>query len=449
MHPLPVLPSGRLEQRFADKKPRYTKPEAITEANRCIYCVDAPCIKACPTGIDIPTFIHKISTENVKGAARTILAENILGASCARVCPVEELCAGACVYNAWGREPIAIGRLQRHATEATLEQTPLSQLLPAKKPATGKKVALIGSGPACIAAAGLLALEGHAAVIFDKKSIPGGLNTLGIAPYKQSGDAALAEIHQVLQLGDIKLELGVEVVAGAAGPGQVSAEALVQDYDAVFIGVGLGPDSALGVAAERGAGVHGAVELIERIKADPKLSLDGVKRAFVIGGGNTALDIAHELAVLGVEDVALVYRRGEPEMSGYAHELASAREDGVRLLAHRVVTEVLRDADGKLTGARLAHAKDGKAVPGTEETVAVDLLALAIGQSVATGIARAFPGVELDQKGRVVVDAKTHRTGHAKVWAGGDCVNGGKEVVNAVQEAKIAVRDIVRALGGK
>jgi dihydropyrimidine dehydrogenase (NAD+) subunit PreT len=449
MHPLPVLPSGRLEQRFADKKPRYTKPEAITEANRCIYCVDAPCIKACPTGIDIPTFIHKISTENVKGAARTILAENILGASCARVCPVEELCAGACVYNTWGREPIAIGRLQRHATEATLEQTPLSQLLPARKPGTGKKVALIGSGPACIAAAGLLALEGHGAVIFDKKRIPGGLNTLGIAPYKQSGDAALAEIHQVLQLGDIKLELGVEVVAGAAGAGQVSAEALARDYDAVFIGVGLGPDSTLGVAGEQGAGVHGAVELIERIKADPELSLDGVKRAFVIGGGNTALDIAHELAVLGVEDVALVYRRGEPDMSGYAHELASAREDGVRLLAHRVVTEVLRDASGKLTGVRLAHAKDGKAVPGTEETVAVDLIALAIGQSVATGIAKAFPGVELDRKGRVVVDAKTHRTGHAKVWAGGDCVNGGKEVVNAVQEAKIAVRDIARALGGK
>lgn len=449
MHPLPVLPSGRLEQRFDDKKPRYTKPEAVTEANRCIYCVDAPCIKACPTGIDIPTFIHKISTENIKGAARTILAENILGASCARVCPVEELCAGACVYNTWGREPIAIGRLQRHATEATLEQTPLAQLLPAKKPATGKRVALVGSGPASIAAAGLLAIEGHSAVIFDKKQIPGGLNTLGIAPYKQSGDAALQEIQQVLALGDIKLELGVEIVTGAAGKGQVSVDTLLKDFDAVFLGLGLGPDSALGVAGEQGPGVWGAVDLIEHIKADPKLSLEGVKRAFVIGGGNTALDIAHELKLLGVEDVALVYRRGEKDMSGYAHELASARADGARLLEHRVVTEVLRDAAGKLTSVRLAHAKDGKAVAGTEETVQVDLIALAIGQSVATGIAKGFPGVELDKKGRVVVDAKTQRTGHGQVWAGGDCVNGGKEVVNAVQEAKIAVRDIVRALGGK
>lgn len=449
MHPLPVLPSGRLEQRFADKKPRYSKPEAITEANRCIYCVDAPCIKACPTGIDIPTFIHKISTENIKGAARTILAENILGASCARVCPVEELCAGACVYNTWGREPIAIGRLQRHATEATLETTPLSALLPAKKPSTGKKVALVGAGPASIAAAGLLALEGHKAVLFEKKALPGGLNTLGIAPYKQSADAALEELRQVLALGDIELKLGVEVVAGQAGAGQVSAEALLKDYDAVFLGLGLGPDSALGVPGEAGAGVYGAVDLIERIKADPKLSLEGVSRAFVIGGGNTALDIAHELKLLGVADVALVYRRGEQDMSGYAHELASAREDGVRLLEHRVVTEVLRDGAGKLSGVTLAEAKGGKAVAGTEETVSVQLLALAIGQSVATGIASAFSGVELDQKGRVVVDPATHRTGNPKVWSGGDCVNGGKEVVNGVQEAKIAVRDIVRALGGK
>ncbi|HEY1089101.1 MAG TPA: FAD-dependent oxidoreductase [Archangium sp.] len=450
MHSLPVLPSGRLEQRFEDKKPRYSKPEAITEANRCLYCVEAPCIKACPTGIDIPTFIHKISTENVKGAARTILAENILGASCARVCPVEELCAGACVYNTWGREPIAIGRLQRFATEATLEKTPLTAMLPAKKPSTGKRVALVGSGPASIAAAGLLALEGHKAVIFDKKNVPGGLNTLGIAPYKQSGDAALAEIDQVVALGDIELKLGVEVVSGAAsGQHQASAQKLLEEYDAVFLGLGLGPDSALGVAGEQGPGVWGAVELIERIKADPKLTLDGVKRAFVIGGGNTALDIAHELKLLGVQDVALVYRRGEKDMSGYVHELASAREDGARLLENGVVTEVLRDASGKLTGVKLARAENGKAIAGTEETVAVDLIALAIGQSVATGVAKAFSGVELDKKGRVVVDPKTHRTGHAKVWAGGDCVNGGKEVVNGVQEAKIAVRDMLRVLGGK
>ncbi|MFT3711328.1 MAG: FAD-dependent oxidoreductase [Archangium sp.] len=439
MHPLPVLPSGRLEQRFKESKPAYSRAEAVTEANRCLYCVDAPCIKACPTGIDIPTFIHKISTENITGAARTILSENILGASCARVCPVEVLCAGACVYNAWGREPIAIGRLQRFATETTLQSKPLSTLMPAKKPSTGKKIAIIGAGPASIAAAGLLALEGHQACIFEKKNIPGGLNTLGIAPYKQSGDQALEEIGWVFGLGDVQLMTGVEVVAGNGGQDQVGAASLLKDFDAVFLGLGLGADSKLGVPHEDGAGVWGAVDLIEKIKADPALTVAGVKRALVIGGGNTAIDIAHELKLLGIADVAMVYRRTEADMSGYVHELAYARKHGVRLIENGVVAEFIRDGAKKLTGVKLTSG----------EVISTELVALAIGQATATGVAKAFPGVELDKKGRVVVDTKTGRTGNAKVWSGGDCVNGGKEVVNAVQEAKLAVRDIIRSLGGK
>jgi glutamate synthase (NADPH/NADH) small chain len=446
LHQLPVLPEGRLEQRFAESKPAYSTGEAVTEANRCLYCVDAPCVKACPTGIDIPNFIHKISTGNVAGAARTILKENLLGVSCTRVCPVEVLCAGACVYNAWGREPIAIGRLQRYATEGSLKEHGLSKLVAAKKPSTGKKVALIGAGPASIAAAGLLALEGHRAVIFEKKAVPGGLNTLGIAPYKQSANAALDEIRHVVALGDVELKFGVEVVAGAAGAGQVSAEQLLKDYDAVFLGLGLGPDSALGATSEQGKGVWGAVDLIERIKADPKLALNGVKRAVVVGGGNTAIDIAHELKLLGVPDVAMVYRRTEKDMSGYAHELAHARKHGVRLVEQRVVTAFTRAADGTLTGVTLARAENGKPVAGDTEALSCELAALAIGQATATQVAKAFPGVQVD-KGNIVVDPKTHRTGHAKVWSGGDCVNGGKEVVNAVQEAKLAVRDMLRALG--
>lgn len=446
MHQLPVLPEGRLEQRFAESKALYSTGEAVTEANRCLYCVDAPCVKACPTGIDIPTFIHKISTGNVAGAARTILKENVLGASCARVCPVEVLCAGACVYNAWGREPIAIGRLQRYATEGALKEHGLPKLLAPKKKPTGKQVALIGAGPASIAAAALLALEGHRAVIFEKKAVPGGLNTLGIAPYKQSANAALDEIRHVLALGDIELRHGVEVVAGAAGAGQVSAEQLLKDYDAVFLGLGLGPDSALGAAGEQGRGVWGAVELIERIKADPELALAGVKRAVVVGGGNTAIDIAHELKLLGVADVAMVYRRAEKDMSGYAHELAHARKHGVRLVEQRVVTAFERAADGALVGLTLARAENGKPVAGETERLSCELVALAIGQATATQVAKAFPGVQVD-KGNIVVDPKTHRTGHPKVWSGGDCVNGGKEVVNAVQEAKLAVRDMLRALG--
>ena len=424
------------------------RSEAVTEANRCLYCVEAPCIKACPTGIDIPNFIHKISTGNVTGAARTILKENILGASCARVCPVEVLCAGACVYNAWEREPIAIGRLQRFATEATMEKRSMASLMPAKKPPTGKKIALIGAGPASLAAAGLLALEGHLAVIFERKSIPGGLNSLGIAPYKQSGNQALEEMGWVMGLGDVQLKVEVDVVAGQAGMGQVSTESLLKDFDAVFLGLGLGADSKLKVPGEDGAGVYGAVDLIEKIKADPKLKLDGVKRALVIGGGNTAIDIAHELKLLGVDDVAMVYRRAVGSMSGYVHELAHARKHGVRLIEDRVVAEFVRDG-GKLIGAKLSRAENGKPVHGHDEHLACELIALAIGQATATTMAKGFPGVVLDKHGNITVDPKTQRTGNPKVWSGGDCVNGGKEVVNAVQEAKIAVRDMLSALGAK
>ncbi|MBX5482297.1 MAG: FAD-dependent oxidoreductase [Myxococcaceae bacterium] len=446
MQPRPALPPGRLEEKFDDKKPRYDAAEAVAEANRCLYCSDAPCIAACPTGIDIPTFIHKIATGNTKGAARTILSANILGASCAQACPVEVLCAGACVYNLWGREPIQIGRLQRFAVETTLEKAPR---LFQPNPRTGKKIALVGSGPASIAAAGLLALEGHTCVIFERKELPGGLNTLGIAPYKMKGPDAIRELEWILSLGDIELRTGVEVVGGrASGPRQISAEELISQYDAVFLGLGLGADSKIGIEGEDGPGVWGAVDLIERIKAQPGFALGGVKRAVVVGGGNTALDIAHELSLLGVE-VDMVYRRSEAEMSGYRHELDGARKDGVRLIENRQPVAVLRDEAGKVTGVRVQRTEGGRPLPGTDEVISADLVAVAIGQNRATQVALAFPGVQLDAKGRVVVDPKTHRTGNPKVWSGGDCVNGGKEVVNAAAEARTAVRDIVAALSGR
>jgi dihydropyrimidine dehydrogenase (NAD+) subunit PreT len=438
------LPQGRAEEGFQDKKPLYTPAEAMAEANRCLYCSDAPCIQACPTAINIPEFIRKIGTGSIKGAARTILSANILGQSCAQVCPVEVLCAGSCVYTGWGREPINIGRLQRYAVETTLAKTP--DLLKAKPP-TGKRIAMVGSGPASIAAAGMLALEGHTCIIYERKTIPGGLNSLGIAPYKFKGMEALQEMEWVLSLGRIELRTGIEVVEQAKGPHQVSASELLASHDAVFLGLGLGADSKLGVPGEEGEGVHGATHLIERIKTDPGLTLQGVKRAFVVGGGNTALDIAHELALLGVE-VEMVYRRSEKEMGGYVHELDAARLDGVRLVENRQPVEIIRKG-GKVVAVRLAVTRDGKPVPGSEELVPVELVAMAIGQERATGVARAFPGVELDGRGRVKVDAATHRTGHAKVWSGGDCVNGGKEVVNAVAEAKVAVRDIQRHLAGE
>ncbi len=440
------LPPGRLEERFHEKKPLYDEHEALTEANRCLYCVDAPCVTACPTKIDVPTFIHKVATGNVRGAARTILTENLLGESCGQVCPVETLCAGACVYNAWERPPIQIGRLQHYAVTTAIANKPdLFELAPE----TGKTVALVGAGPASIAAAGWLALRGHRAVVFEKKTIPGGLNTLGIAPYKMKGDAALKEIAWVLGLakGRIELRLGVDVVAGAAGAEEVSAAALLADYDAVFLGLGLGADSAMGVPGEDGEGVVGATAFIERLKADPALTLDGVQRAIVVGGGNTALDAVHELASLGVA-ATMVYRRSEAKMPGYAHELAAARVDGAGLVEDRAPIEVVR-ASGKLVALRVAPAKDGKPVGGAApEDLPADLVIVAIGQNRATQIAQAFAGVALDPKGRVVVDPATHRTGNAKVWSGGDCVNGGKEVVNAVAEAKVAVLAIHSTLMG-
>lgn len=439
--PLPVL---RLEERFEDKRPRYSPSEAVTEANRCLYCADAPCIQACPTAIDIPNFIRKIAGGQPKGAARTILSANLLGRSCAQACPVEVLCEGACVFTGWGREAIHIGRLQRFAVETTLEQ-PASALFQAK-PSTGKKIALVGAGPASLAAAGWLALEGHHCTVFEQKALPGGLNTLGIAPYKMKAEDALAEVEWILSLGRIELKTGVALGDGH-GEGFVQADALLRDFDAVFLGLGLGPDSWLSVEGEKGDGVEGATAFIERLKTEGGLSLKGVRRAAVVGGGNTALDAAHELALLGVE-TSLVYRRGLEQMSGYRHELDAARADGVRLLEHRTPVSVQRDASSKkVSGLEVDFAPPGAGIQ--REVLPVEAVLLAIGQSKSTGIARTFPGVVTDAKGRIVVDARTHRTGNPRVWSAGDCVNGGKEVVNAAAEAKVAVRDICKALGGQ
>lgn len=440
------LPEQRLEVELGDKKPLYTHAEAVAEANRCIYCVDAPCVSACPTSIDIPTFIHKIRTDNVRGAARTIFESNLLGYSCARVCPVEVLCAGSCVYNEWERPPIEIGRLQRYATEMALEQAP-DLLKKRRKPATGRKVACIGAGPASLACAGHLALEGHSVTLFEKKILPGGLNTLGIAPYKLQADDALEEIEFILELGDIDLKTGVGVVGKDPKAGEVSAQSLLEDFDAVFIGIGLGPDNYLGIEGEMGPGVVGATYYIERLKSDPQLRLQGIERVLVVGGGNTAIDVARELAQLGVRDVAMVYRGDAEAMGGYEHEMEGARKDGVRLIENRQPTRVLRDPEGALTGLEVVRMKDKKPVSGKKDVLHADLVAMAIGQSRLTELAAAYEGVQLDAKGRVVVDEATCRTGNPKVFAGGDCVNGGKEVVNAAQHGKLAARAISRMFG--
>lgn len=430
MTPTPPLPEDRLERRLADGKPLYTPAEAVVEANRCLYCHDAPCVTACPTGIDVPTFIRRIAHENVTGAARTILSANVLGYSCSRVCPVEVLCAGACVYNAWHRDPpIAIGRLQRFATEAIVREGRAASLLDRAR-AHGRRVACVGAGPASLACAAYLAIEGFAVTIFEKRPLAGGLNTSGVAPYKMPADDALAEVEFVRSLG-VEIRTGVEV---APGP---TAEALVREFDAVFLGPGLGADAKLGVPGEDGHGVVGAVEWIERMKLGPEAPPAGVRRAAVIGGGNTAIDAARELLGLGVPFVSMLYRRTTKDMSGYAHELEQARRAGVVLVERAVPVAFERDAAGALTGVILQSG----------ETHRCELAVVAIGQARLRDLAECFPGVQLDARGSLVADPKTGATGHMKVFAGGDAMRGGELVVTAVQDGKRAARGICAALG--
>jgi len=429
------LPADRLEARFTEKNPPMTDTEAAREAARCIYCHDAPCITACPTAIDVPTFIRKIATRNLRGSARTILEANLLGASCARVCPVEVLCEGACVYNDDGRTPIAIGRLQRFA----MERGASPELLARRAP-TGRSVGLVGAGPASLACAGRLAILGHEAVIYEKRALPGGLNTTGVAPYKLSTEAALREVEFIRALG-VELRTGIEIGA------DITAADLLARHDAVFLGPGLGPDSRLGVPGEDGPDVVGAVEWIERMKNARGGRLEKVERALVVGGGNTAVDAARELRILGVRSVQFAYRRGEDEMRAYEHELWAAKQEGAVVLDRTAVSEVTR-AGGRVTGVRLVHTDEaGRPTQREIAVLPMDLVILAIGQARLTELVRQFPGVELTERGRIVADEATGSTGNPRIFAGGDARNGGREVVNAAAEGQIAANAMDRAFG--
>lgn len=424
-----LIAHERLERRIEDGKPLYTEGEAIGEANRCLYCHDAPCVVACPTGIDIPGFIRKIATGNVRGSAQRILSANLLGYSCARVCPVEVLCVGACVYNDWDRTPpIQIGRLQRYATERTFDSGAAPKLF-TRAPAKGKKVVCVGGGPASLAAAGYLALEGIDVTVLEQRALPGGLNTGGVAPYKMHAEGSLVEVEFIRSLG-VAIREGVEVGK------DVDITSLLADFDALFIGIGLGADARLGIPGEDGDGVIGATAWIERMKLDPKFEFVAPAAAVVIGGGNTAIDAARELARLGVRDVALAYRRTEADMSGYAHELEGARQDGVRFMERAVPKAFVRGPGGALEAVEF---EDGRTVP-------AGLAILAIGQAKLATLAKQFPDVEVDARGRVVVDASSGRTGNPRIFAGGDAL-GGELVVTAVQDAKRAARGICATLG--
>lgn len=423
------LAEERAESGFGDFKPAYNTAQALAEANRCLYCSDAPCITACPTGINIPEFIRKISTENVRGSAKTIFEANILGMSCARVCPVEVLCVGDCVYNAMGVPPIQIGKLQRYATDVAYEAGWHDF---EAGPDTGKRVALLGAGPASLAAAHALRQRGHACTIFEKRAVIGGLNTTGVAPYKMRADKAVEEAEWILSIGGIDVQTGVEFGA------DLSAEDLETDFDAVFVGFGLGPDSRLKAQGEDLAGVHGAVDFIEAFKLGT-MDLTDVQTAAVIGGGNTAIDAVRELKGLGVPDVVMIYRGTEARMSGYQHEWEAAKIEGIRAAWQTQPTGF--DGDGAVSGVRCVRLDDAKAPIGdSEHVIDAQCVLLAIGQSKLGALLDALDGVEIEW-GKVICDADG-ATGRAGWFAGGDCRNGGKEVVNAAAEGKAAARAI-------
>jgi dihydropyrimidine dehydrogenase (NAD+) subunit PreT len=422
---MPNVPPERSETVFDDYKQAFDTHQAEVEAHRCLYCYDAPCIKACPTGIDIPTFIRKIATGNVKGAARTIFDSNILGMSCARVCPVEVLCEGDCVDNAAGVPPIKIGRLQRYATDRAFDE---GWAFYEAGPDTGRSVGLIGAGPASLAAAHRLRRFGHRCTIYDKRGVLGGLNTTGVAPYKMKSDRAAAEVEWVLAIG------GIDIVTGVSVPDDLPWEALERRHDALFLGFGLGADSALDLPGRELEGIVGAVDFIERFKLGV-VDLSGVKRAVVLGGGNTAVDAVRELLGLGVPEVTMVYRGAEASMSGYAHEWAAARQQGASARFHAQPIGYV--GEGRVRAVRVARTDaDKRLIPGSEHEIEADLVLLAVGQAKLGELVGGLAGVRVD-RGRIVTDG-AGATGRPGVYAGGDCRNGGKEVVNAVAEGRDA-----------
>jgi glutamate synthase (NADPH/NADH) small chain len=431
----PDIRAGRLAdaeyaKRFADAAPRLTASQALLEAERCLYCFDAPCATACPTEIDVPSFIKRIADGNVRGSARTILESNPLGGMCARVCPTENLCEAVCVRNTQEDRPVAIGRLQRYAVDALMESD--KPQIFTRAPTTGKTVAVVGAGPAGLACAHVLARHGHNVVVFDARPKPGGLNEYGLASYKTPDDFAQAEVKWLLAIGGIELRPNWKLETTA------QLDALRQDYDALFLGMGLSATHRLGVPGEDLDGVQDAVDFIARLRQSSDLSTLPVgRRVVVIGGGMTAVDAAVQSKLLGAEEVHMVYRRGPEHLSASAAEQEWAQTHGVVLHHWLAPAEIIDIGDGHVAAVRFAEQTlaQGKLQPtGREVRLDADVVLKAIGQQLGNPVLT-HSGLAL-QDGRIATDA-VGQTNLPGVWAGGDCRAGGLDLtVEAVEHGK-------------
>ena len=429
---------------FTELRPPLGRTEAVLEADRCLECggphAPAPCAVACPAGVDVPRFIAEIAEDDPGAAAATIFAENMLGGSCARVCPVEVLCEGACVLDHEQRPPIAIGALQRYATDWFFEQ---GLAIRTRAPANGLRVAVIGAGPSGLTCAGELAARGYDVTVYDEREEIGGLVRYAIAPYRQVRDPLPAEARALTELG-VDLRLGRKI----AGREQLAEVAL--EADAVFLGVGLGADTAVSSPGDDLAGVWESLVFIEALKTGGRPIVG--RRVVVVGGGNTAIDVAREALRLGADEVTLLYRRTEAEMPAYPHEVAEAREEGVRFEFLAAPVRFLgRRRLEAIECRRMALGEPDESgrrrpVPlaGSEFTLPADTAVKAIGQQSRDELHDWIDGLELD-RGKVVVD-EAGRTGNPKFFAGGDAINGGASAVEAVRDGKRAARAIDREL---
>lgn len=442
------IAAGRLdpeqyEANFGDAHPPLTRAQALVEADRCFFCYDAPCVTACPTSIDIPSFIRKIGSDNVKGAARDILGANIMGGMCARVCPTEILCEQACVRNDKDHDPIRIGDLQRYATDWLFER---GTALFGRAEPTGRKVAVVGGGPAGLACAHKLATLGHDVALFEGRPKLGGLNEYGIAAYKVPNEFARREVEYILSIGGIAVRTGW--LLGRDG----TVASLRQEFDAVFLGLGLAGVNALDAAGEELSGVHDAVDFIAALRqTSDKSTLPIGRRVVVIGGGNTAIDAATQAKRLGAEDVTLVYRRGPEAMSATWVEQDWAQTNGVRI-KHWARPSRLIGQDGHLAAIELEYTRlDGEGrLIGTNErfTLEADMVFKAIGQSFVPAVLDGSAEMLTLRSGRIAVDEE-RRTSLDGVWAGGDCIAGGQDLtVAGVEDGKQAALSIHRRLMG-